>query len=275
MGSGGKPSCFSIFALGDAHAVNKGDDLDKDSIAAHIQFCERKSRRTAVSYPWQIGFWLLIILEVYGYTQDVEQQSAPTYLRSFWSSLGFCFDVLGLSSAKAAIESPRIKGLATKCFLNKGKTKARWPLTVNELQALENIVCGHTDKSIVDRHVAGCFLFMVFARARFSDMMNVSKISFEIVEKEGDTCGYIESEVARSKTSFCVERKVRFLPMTTAVQGVGLEPWGVAWKRVIDEADIEVGTGKTTFAWPYTRRLAFSAAISRSWNSLFARPFAI
>ena len=42
--------------MGDAHEVNKGDDLDKDSIASHIQFCERKSRRTAVNYPWQRGF---------------------------------------------------------------------------------------------------------------------------------------------------------------------------------------------------------------------------
>ena len=75
-------------------------------------------------------------------------------------------------------------------------------------------------------------------------MMNVSKISFEIVEKDGDICGYIESEVARSKTSFSVERKVRLLPMTAAIQGVGLEPWGSAWKQVIDEAGIEVGAGK-------------------------------
>ena len=106
----------------------------------------------------------LVEEQVYRYMQDVEQQSAPTYLRSFLSSLGFCFYVIGLTSAKSVVESPRVKGLATKCFLNKRKTKARWPLTVSELQTLENIVCGHTDKSVVDRHVAGCFLFMVYAR---------------------------------------------------------------------------------------------------------------
>lgn len=386
--------------------MNKGDELDRDSIADHLQFCERKSRRTAVSYPWQRGFlagdhfggaaifgkfgpigmtpliryqpesvpelsqtnllqsmcsallckqpqiswdskldaqrdsalmkWQKIILvdpmsfevaraffnstkkginfgrlvddlrnifasrssntlhsrsgpvlrylaycqnaqlsafplleeQVYGYMQDVEQQSAPTYLRSFLSSLGFCLHVLGLTSAKAVLDSPRIKGLAMKCFLTKRKTQARWPLTVGELMTLENIVCGHTDKSVVDRHVAGCFLYMVYARARFSDMMNISKLSFDFVEKDGQQTGFIEAEVARSKTSFSVDRKVRLLPMTSTVQGVGVEPWGVAWKQVIEDAKVQVGAGKpllpgrTPDGW---HTLPLSAEAGTSW----------
>ena len=205
---------------------------------------------------------------IYSYMQYEEKNAAPTYLRSFLSSVGFSVHVLGLVSAKHVIDSGRIKGLAAKCFLQKRKTEPRLPLTVSELQTLEDVVLGHRNKSIVDRHVAGCFLFMVFARARFSDMMNVGKLSFEIVKEGSDYKGYIETEVARSKTSFSMDRKVRLLPMTATIQGVGLEPWGVAWQKVVETSGIEVGPGKpllpgrTKDGW---HSLPLSAEAGTSW----------
>ena len=97
---------------------------------------------------------------------------------------------------------------------------------------------GRKDRPIPDRHAAGCFLFMVYARARFSDMLNVGKLEFDSNSSGTGSRGYVEAEVTRSKTSFSVDRKVRLLPMTATMNGVAgdscvklgrvskyIEPW--------------------------------------------------
>eukprot|EP00435_Cladocopium_sp_Y103_P016389 s1035_g4.t1 len=180
---------------------------------------------------------------VYAFMLSEEQQAAPTFFKSFLSSLAFSWHVIGLNGADFVVQSKRVKGLADKCYLLKKKTRSRLPLTVSELTTLEEIVLGHRGRALPDRHAAGCFLFMTYARARYSDMMNVGLLQFE--DAEGDNRkGYIEAQVARSKTSFSVDRKVRLLPMTATMYGVVHESWGLAWKEVVQQAGITVAQGK-------------------------------
>ena len=181
---------------------------------------------------------------VYAFMQSEENRSAPTFLKSFMSSLAFACHAVGLLSAKHVIDSKRVKGLVDRCYLLKRKTRSRQPLRVDELATLEEIVVGRKNKSIADRHAAGCFLFMVYARARFSDMLNVGKLEFDNSDTSQTAKGYIEAQVARSKTSFSMDRKVRLLPMTASMFGVISEPWGAAWQDVILKAGIQVGSGK-------------------------------
>ena len=205
---------------------------------------------------------------VYAFMQAEEDRSAPTFLKSFLSSLGFSLHVLGLGSAKHVLESKRIKGLADKCYLMKRKTRSRHPLRVDELAHLEEVVMGRKGRPMADRHAAGCFLFMVYARARFSDMMNVGKLEFDIAESDETMRGYIEAQVARSKASFSVDRKVRLLPMTATMFGVLAEPWGRSWKDVLEKSGITVGSGKpllpgrTPDGW---HTLPLSAEAATSW----------
>ena len=63
---------------------------------------------------------------------------------------------------------------------------------MDELATLEEIVLGRKGRSLPDRHAAGCFLFMVFARARFSDMMNVGKLEFDLSSSDKGTRGYVD-----------------------------------------------------------------------------------
>ena len=182
---------------------------------------------------------------VYAYMLHEEcNDAAPTYLKSFLSSLAFSLHVLGLHSAKHILESQRIVGLASKCFLMKRKTRSRLPLLVQEVGTLENIVLGFANKSLPDRHAAGCFLFMLFARARFSDMMNVTSLKMEAVRIDGTKVGFLETEVHRSKTSFSMDRKVRLLPMSASIRGFMIEPWGEAWLQVMKDTGIQIGEGK-------------------------------
>eukprot|EP00435_Cladocopium_sp_Y103_P060675 s441_g22.t1 len=180
---------------------------------------------------------------VYSFMLAEEPQAAPTFFKSFLSSLAFSWHVIGLTGADIVVQSKRIKGLADKCYLLKQKTRSRLPLRVDELTTPEEIVLGRKGRALPDRHAAGCFLFMTYARARYSDMMNVGLLQFEDAGND-DRKGYIEAQVARSKTSFSVDRKVRLLPMTATMYGVVHDSWGLAWKEVIEQAGITVAQGK-------------------------------
>lgn len=184
---------------------------------------------------------------VYAYLLHEEQvvDAAPTYHRSFLSSVAFCIHVLGLASATCVLESRRISGLAAKRYLLKKKTRSRLPLLAREVLLLEKIVLGKCRKSLADRHAAGCFLFMVYARARYSDMQNVTTLRLDTEVVNSCRVGFVECGVGRSKTSFSMERKVRLLPMSATICGlVPSESWAMAWHDVIAETGVEVGNGK-------------------------------
>ena len=132
---------------------------------------------------------------VYSYMLHEESKPAvaPTYLRSFVSSLAFCHYVMGLVGAKSIVESKRVTGLAYKMYLMKRKTESGSPFKIIEVKILESVLAGVHERSWADRHAAGCFLFMIYARARFSDMMNVSSISLDAHEIGGERFGYEHS----------------------------------------------------------------------------------
>ena len=183
---------------------------------------------------------------VYAYMLHEESKpgAAPTYLRSFVSSMAFCHYVMGLLGAKSIVESKRITGLAYKMYLKKRKTSSRAPFKISEVKILESVLAGAYNRSWADRHAAGCFLFMIYARARFSDMMNVGCISLEAHEISGERFGYVEAEVTRSKTSYSLERRVRLLPMSATIKGISNFFWADEWFAVMKKADIKVGPGK-------------------------------
>ena len=183
---------------------------------------------------------------VYSYMLHEESKPgiAPTYLRSFVSSLAFCHSVMGLVGAKSIVESKRITGLAYKMYLTKRKTASRSPFKISEVRILESVLAGAHNRSWADRHAAGCFLFMIYARARFSDMMNVSSLSLEAHEIAGERFGYVEAEVTRSKTSYSLERRVRLLPMSATIKGISSFFWADEWVVVMEKAGIKVGPGK-------------------------------
>ena len=142
----------------------------------------------------------LVASVVYSYMLHEESKpgAAPTYWRLCVSSLAFCHYVMGLVDEKCIVESKRVTGLAYKMYLTKCKTESRVPFKINEVKILEPVLAGAHYRSWADRRAAGCFLFMIYARARFSDMMNVSTISLEAHELEGERFGYIEAGVTRS-----------------------------------------------------------------------------
>lgn len=112
---------------------------------------------------------------VYAFMQSEENRSAPTFLKSFMSSLAFACHAVGLLSAKHVIDSKRVKGLVDRCYLLKRKTRSRQPLRVDELATLEEIVVGRKTSPLQ------------------TDMQRVVSSSWFTPEPVSLTCSMLES----------------------------------------------------------------------------------
>ena len=132
-----------------------------------------------------------------------DDQFAPTIGRSLLLSLSFARHMLGLMDD--SITGGRVKGLSDQLFSRKRKLLQRAPLSVEQLIQLENTLFG--DASAADKVAAGFFVFMLFARARYSDALSVANM--EIDELEDGSFGFVEAQASWRKTSITLQKKTR------------------------------------------------------------------
>ena len=115
---------------------------------------------------------------------------------------------------------------------------------VQHVKALEGILFGEGGLPPCDQYAAGCFLFALYARARFSDMQASGDLVSDVVDTSDGPIGYLEASVARSKTAYNLERKTCFLAMCAGIQGLSQDSWALRWLEVAKEHGPECGPGK-------------------------------
>ena len=207
---------------------------------------------------------------VYAFINDEGSRSAPTFPRSFCCALAFVGHVIGCPSALGCVDSKRVIGHAAKCYKEKRMLKQKPPIKVEHVRILENILQGKPKLKTQDKVAAGFFLWMIYARARFSDAQAASTIVEDVVNKGSGPFGFIEAQVHRSKTSVSLERKTRYLPMTAPINGVLPEDchWGLQWMQSIRDSKLPIGAGRpllpaqTGSGWS---SLPVTAAVAAVW----------
>ena len=185
----------------------------------------------------------------YSFLQDEGEKSAATFARSFVCALAFSFHVVQSDSAKQCVQSKRVTGIATKCFLRKRALVQKAPLRVEHVKALESIVT-QSKYRLSDRVAAGFFCYLIYARARFSDGQHSGNMTLDLATEEGATSGYVEALVVRSKSSYTIERKTRRLPMVAPVSGLLQEPWAIHCFRCIKDANLQIGSKRPLLPAP-------------------------
>ena len=174
----------------------------------------------------------------YQFLKNVD--SAPSFPRSFITSVAFAKHVLGLMHADSILQSCRIKGFAALHYTKKRKLVQRPPLTVAQVSQLEECV-RDTNRTLYDRAAAGFFLVLVFGRLRFSDAMSISSMELE-VPMDADH-GYLECAAERCKTGTSLEKRTRLLPVVIPTKSFTEQGWVETWLLVRNKANLEVGTG--------------------------------
>eukprot|EP00435_Cladocopium_sp_Y103_P045753 s3116_g13.t1 len=134
---------------------------------------------------------------------------APTFPRSFLTSVAFAKHVLGLLHADEVLDSCRLKGYAALHYTRKRKLVLRPASTVEQIAFLERTVMDG-NRTAYDRVGAGFFLFMTFGRLRFSDAQSVTEMELEI--PVGAKSGFLEGSAERVRSVLRVGPGVPLLP---------------------------------------------------------------
>jgi hypothetical protein len=174
----------------------------------------------------------------YQFLKNVD--SAPSFPRSFITSVAFSKHVLGLMNADDILQSCRIKGFASLHYTKKRKLIQRPPLTVAQISFLEQCV-NETGRTVYDRVAAGFFLVLTYGRLRFSDAMSISSMELEI--PMGSEHGYLECAAERCKTGTSLEKRTRLLPVVITTKSFTEQGWIQAWLEVRHKAKLETGPG--------------------------------
>ena len=212
---------------------------------------------------------------VYKFVADEGAKAAPTFAKSFCTSLAFCGHVLECESALECVSSGRISGAASGFYRMKRKLKQRPPLLVLHLRMLEQIVLGTIDRKLVDRVAAGFCCWMVYARCRHSDAQASGSIFLDVQEFRGGPRGYIEARVCRTKSAMNLERKTRYLSVVAPIHGLEPEPWACKWIELLDEAKVVRGAGKPLLPSPTEGGGWSSSPISAEASSAWLRSLLI
>lgn len=112
----------------------------------------------------------------------------------------------------------------------KEKHQAR-VLTVKEVNLLVDVLIDEKE-ALADRIAAGCFLFCLHSRSRWSDIRKVYGFQEDISEEGGRLSGYLECKTRAHKTARTVARQGLAMPLVAPIWGTGKTPWGIHFTRV-------------------------------------------
>lgn len=143
------------------------------------------------------------------------------------------------------------------------------PLLAKHVATLEEVVLGKVPNvKPQDRIAAGFFLFMVYARARFSDAQAAAAIALDVIHGDSGIFGFVEAQIHRSKSAYTLERKTRYLPMAAPVNGLESEPWALAWMKMLESEGVPLGRGRPLLPSPTENgwsSLPVTASVATVW----------
>ena len=267
------------FKCGRQHSADPGSDLgnivrdvvaSKEASTLHarvgplLRYCNWCKANGLVDIPFSES-------SVYKFVADEGAKAAPTFAKSFCTSLAFCGHVLECDSALECISSGRVTGAASGFYKTKRKLVQRPPLSVCHLRLLEQMVLGTVDRKLVDRIAAGFCCWMVYARCRHSDAQASGSLFLDVQHFRGGPRGYLEARVCRTKSSMNLERKTRYLSVVAPIYGLEPQPWACKWMELLDEAKVPRGPGKPLMPSPAEGGGWSSTPISAEASSAWLR----
>ena len=192
----------------------------------------RQENRSGVDFP-------VCESEAYEYISSMRgQTSAYTRAGSFISALRFAHFILQLNLVDDVLVSTRITGFVFKRNLDKPKVVQADPMTAQQVRGLENFMLG--PGSDFDKAACGFFLFLVFARLRFTDGQHITSMSLDL-DEEG--IGFIEAGCDWTKTGNTARKRNLILPVAAPANGITKSSWAVVWFEVRSRVGLVCGTG--------------------------------
>ena len=191
--------------------------------------------RWFTKFSFSITPFPLTAADVEAYLEHLqEQEASPSALSSFVEAVNFCEKVLNIPHVATAI-TPKAMNICELANSRRHEKRQARVLSV-VVASLEEFLSNERNL-IVDRFAAGCFLFALYSRSRWSDLRCVYSHTADIVEIEGKITGYIEYKTRNHKTARLVQKQGLSMPLVAPVWGVGKTPWVLEFVKVARLAD--------------------------------------
>ena len=156
---------------------------------------------------------------VWSYIRSLRETNAPASRAvSLLESIRFCHYTLRVEGSLEILESLRVKGLASQLFASKKPWRPSDVLTVNDVEFLHHSFMDST-KSDIDRVFIGHLLHMLYARARFSDLLAVTDLFLDSED------AFLEVNAALHKGARSLDAKSKLLPIVAPAVGINGENW--------------------------------------------------
>ena len=168
--------------------------------------------------------------DVEGYLEFLQDQSAsPSALSSFIEAVNFCEKVLNIQDVGTAI-TPKAMNISELANARRKEKRQARVLSVQEVCSLQSFLSNEKN-FIVDRFAAGCFLFALFSRSRWSDCQCVCGYAADFLEIEGKSQGTLSTKLVSQDRAFSPKTRLS-MPLVAPVWGVGKTPWVLEFIRV-------------------------------------------
>ena len=198
-----------------------------------------KSPRTAIKradtlrkyFRWVVSRnctpWPILSSRVLAYLSKEGGKPAATTGLSLLESFRFAQFVMGIEIGRDVLADPQILGRVKILGVQRSEVQQARPLLCSEVSMLERFM--ESSRSAGDLYVAGCCLFAIFSRSRWSDLKYMHKISVDRFAVDSEPYGFVEGTTKFHKTSTTMERKARYMPLVCPLLGITGIDWVPLW----------------------------------------------
>lgn len=180
----------------------------------------------------------------WAYIRDLQWTGKPpTRASSFLEAVRFCHFVLSVEGALRVLESPRIRGLASKLLASKKPWRPSDAFTVDQVKLMRKALAD-VNKDLVDRVIVGHLLFMTYGRCRWSDTLALQNVYVD------EQQAFVESMAALHKGARHADAKSRLLPVVVPCTGIVPGNWAMEYMAIRNQAGLELPGEKPHFMLP-------------------------
>jgi hypothetical protein len=182
-------------------------------------------------------WWPIAEKDLLDFLSSCEAEGRSKFIgKNLAHAIKFFKFVMGGNIELEEMLGPMLQGRVMRILATREPTQQARALTVQEVLQLEAMV--HTSRCLLDKYLAGCLLFALFSRARWSDLSSMQSFGFDVMEADSGPFGFVEGRTRIHKTSNTAEKKALYLPFVAPIEGVGEKPWALAWRSVLEELDM-------------------------------------
>lgn len=150
----------------------------------------------------------------------------------------FGHHVMGIEIGLDIINDPQLAGRVKRMAVDKPEVHQARPLLCTEVESMEKFMV--TSTTVTDVYLVGCWLFALYARARWSDIRYIHKAQLDRYHVDGHVCGFFECTTKYHKTSTSMERKARFMPLVCPLIGITGIDWTTPWLGAVASLGLDI-----------------------------------